>query len=245
MNGQAGRSLIELLRSPDPDVNRIVSTFVTRFNAAYGHPGTDRWDISKEDWQRYEFLGDRVLNLVVAQALFTQRDVVLDEGEMTRILSGIVSNRALDTLTRQYGSAIVTRLIPRVIGEQETYGERITGGAFEAFIGALYCEAGFDDVAYFLTTILAETISHPELDENAIGHLQEYFQKRYKTVPAYRQVARTGPDHKPVFTCEVLFNNEILGTGSGDSIRKAQQEAARRALACLKKDGKIDSGNGA
>ena len=78
MNGQSGLSLIELLHCPDPDVNRIINKFVTRFNAAYGITGTDRWDITKEDWQRYEFLGDRVLSLIIAQSLFSQRDAVLN-----------------------------------------------------------------------------------------------------------------------------------------------------------------------
>ncbi|MDD1693459.1 MAG: putative dsRNA-binding protein [Methanoregula sp.] len=230
MTGRTGVSLVELLHSPDPDINRIINTFVTRFNAAYGIPGTDRWDITKEDWQRYEFLGDRVLNLIVAQSLFTQRNGVLDEGEMTRILSGIVSNRALDTLTRRHGKTAFTRLIPTVIGEQNTYGERITGGAFEAFIGALYCEVGLDDVAYFVSTIMGEALGRYNPEENAIGILQEYFQKRYKSTPSYRQVKRNGPDHKPVFTYEVLFGDRVLGEGRGESIQLTQQEAARRAL---------------
>jgi ribonuclease III len=235
MTGPPGLSLIELLNSPDPDTNRIINTFVTRFNAAYGIPGTDRWDITKEDWQRYEFLGDRVLNLIVAQALFTQRNVVLDEGEMTRILNSLVSNRTLDSLTKQQGKKTFTRLIPGVIGEQNTYGARITGGAFEAFIGALYCEVGFDDVAYFITTIMAEALSRYNPDDNAIGLLQEHFQKKYKSVPLYRETGRTGPVHKPVFTCEVLFDNRVLGEGNGESIQQANQAAARKALDALRK----------
>jgi ribonuclease-3 len=172
MNGQSGLSLIELLHSPDPDVNRIINTFVTRFNAAYGIPGTDRWDITKEDWQRYEFLGDRVLSLIIAQSLFTQRDAVLDEGAMTKILSGVVSNRALDALTRQHEKKAFTRLIPKSIGEQNTYGERITGGAFEALIGALYCEVGLDDVAFFVNAIMSDALNSYNPNQNAKCILQ-------------------------------------------------------------------------
>ena len=117
MNGQSWLSLIELLYSPDPYVTRNIDTFVTRFNAAYGVPGTDRWDITKEDWQWYEFLGDRVLSLIVAQSLFTQRDSVLDAGSMTKILSAMVSNRALDAMTRRHEKRAFTRLIPKSIGE--------------------------------------------------------------------------------------------------------------------------------
>ena len=75
MMEESGQSLIELLHSQDPDIDHIISVFVSRFNAAYGDPHAERWDITKEDWQRYEFLGDRVLNLIIAQTLFAQRPV--------------------------------------------------------------------------------------------------------------------------------------------------------------------------
>jgi ribonuclease-3 len=234
MECQSGLSLIELLYCSDPDVNRIIDSFVTRFNAAYGIPGTDRWDITKEDWQRYEFLGDRVLNLIIAQSLFTQRDSVLDEGEMTKILSGVVSNRALDALTRKHGTQTFTRLIPKSIGEQNTYGERVTGGAFEAFIGALYCEVGLDDVAFFVNAIMEDALNSYNPNQNAKGILQEYFQKKDKSaVPEYRETMKTGPDHKPVFTCQVFYRNNLLGEGTGASKPLAEQAAARRALEIL------------
>ena len=234
MNRQSGLSLIDLLRTPDPDVNRIINTFITRFNAVYGIAGTDRWDITKEDWQRYEFLGDRVLSLIIAQSLFTQRDAVLDEGEMTKILSGVVSNRALDALTRQHEKKTFGRLIPKSIGEQNTYGERITGGAFEAFIGALYCEVGLDDVAFFVNAIMSDALNSYNPSQNAKGILQEYFQKKDKSaVPEYRETMKTGPDHKPVFTCQVFYRNDLLGEGTGSSKPLAEQGAARRALETL------------
>ncbi len=234
MNGQSGLTLIELLYSPDPDVTRIIDTFVTRFNASYGIPGTDRWDITKEDWQRYEFLGDRVLSLIVAQSLFTQRDTMLDEGSMTKILSAMVSNRALDAMTRRHEMRAFTRLIPKSIGEQNTYGERVTGGAFEAFIGALYCEVGLDDVAFFVNAIMKDSLMSYNPGQNAKGILQEYFQKKDRSdVPEYRETIRTGPDHKPIFTCQVFFRNDLLGEGSGETKQLAEQAAARRALETL------------
>ena len=117
-----------------------------------------------------------------------------------------------------------------MIGEQNSYGERITGGAFEAFIGALYCEVGLDDVAYFVNTIMGNALCRYTPDENAIGALQEYLQKTTMKVPQYREKSRTGPDHRPAFTYEVLFENMVLGEGCGESIRQAQQAAARMAL---------------
>jgi ribonuclease III len=235
MSGKPGISLIELLYDARPDVNRIIDTFISRFNAVYGDPGAARWDISREDWQRYEFLGDRVLNLIVAQSLFTRREGSLNEGEMTRILAGVVSNKALDTLTRRYDRAVFSRLVPQSIGEQQTYGERITGGAFEAFIGALYCEVGLDDVTFFVLAVLKGAIDEYNPRENAIGILQEYFQKKCQKVPEYREKNRTGPEHKPVFTYQVFFNNELLGEGTGENIQQAQQAAALQALQNLEK----------
>jgi ribonuclease-3 len=239
MKGQSGLSLIELLRSPDPDVNRIINTFVSRFNEAHGIAKTDRWGITKEDWQRYEFLGDRVLNLVVAQTLLTRRDCVLDEGEMTKILGAVVSNESLSALATRIEPLGFAQLIPVSIGEQKSYGKRIIGGAFEAFIGASYCEVGLDVVAYFINAIIADSLNHYDPQGNTIGILQEHFQKKNQSLPVYREVGRTGPDHRPSFTYEVLFNGEVLGTGRGESARQAKQVAAKRALESIDLTGSV------
>ncbi|MDD1681350.1 MAG: putative dsRNA-binding protein [Methanoregula sp.] len=230
MSGESGGSLIELLYDTRPDVNRIIDTFISRFNAVYGDPAAVRWDISKEDWQRYEFLGDRVLNLIIAQSLFTRREGSLDEGEMTRVLASVVSNRALDALSRRYDRAVFTRLIPLSIGEQETYGERITGGAFEAFIGALYCEVGLDDVTFFVLAFLKGAIDEYNPRENAIGLLQEYFQKRGERLPVYEEISRTGPDHRPQFTVRVCIADGRTFTGNATTLPDARRDAAQKAL---------------
>ena len=233
MSGQPQVSLSALLQEQQPDINRIIDVFVTRFNAVYGNPASFPWDISRDEWQRYAFLGDRVLNLIVVQSLFTRREGALSKGRMTKILSEVVSNHALDTLSTTFDPAVFSRLIPASIGEQETYGERITGGAFEAFIGALYCETGLDDVSFFVMALLADAIGTADASGNAIGLLQEYFQKKYHSVPVYRQMKRSGPDHKPVFVFQVLFNNEVLGEGEGTTKQKAEQAAALKALSVI------------
>lgn len=230
MSRQPGDSLRGLLYDPEPDVNRIIDVFISGFNAVYGDPAAVRWDILKEDWQRYEFLGDRVLNLVVSQLLFSRRETLLDEGEMTRILGSVVSNRALDSLSRRYDKGVLVRLIPKVIGEQETYGERITGGAFEAFIGALYCEVGLDDVMFFVAAVMRDAIDAYNPYENAIGLLQEYFQKQGEPMPVYEEISRTGPDHRPFFTVRVNIAGGRFFEGSGTTLPDARRDAARQAL---------------
>jgi ribonuclease-3 len=230
MSQKPGDSLIELLYESKPDVSRIIGTFVSRFNAVYGNPAADRWDISKEDWQRYEFLGDRVLNLIVAQSLFTQREATLNEGEMTRMLESVVSNRALDAFSRRYDLSVLSRLVPRAIGEQKAYGERITGGALEAFIGALYCEVGLDDVTFFVTTVMKDVIDSYNPGGNAIGLLQEYFQKRGELLPVYEETSRTGPDHRPYFAVRVCLAGGRTFDGSGTTLSDARRDAAQKAL---------------
>jgi len=75
MGGLQEPPLIDLLRWPEPDLGRIIDRFVTRYNAVYGRAALPYWDISSDDWQRYEFLGDRVLNLIIAQHLFSLRNL--------------------------------------------------------------------------------------------------------------------------------------------------------------------------
>jgi ribonuclease III len=222
--------LIDLLRGPDPDVGRIINTFVERFNASYGVPGMIPWDLTTDEWQRYEFLGDRVLGLIVAQSLFTMRDPVLNEGEMTRVLSDMVANKALDAFLRKYDPEIFTRLIPPAIVRQNTYGERITGGAFEAFIGALYCEYGLDEVTGFVIAIMRDALVHDKPNRNAIGALQEFYQKRGMALPDYREIARSGPAHKLHFIVEVVTADGKTFEGTGLSLADANQDAARKAL---------------
>jgi ribonuclease-3 len=149
---------------------------------------------------------------------------------MTRMMSDIVSNRALDILSHRYDPAIFSRLIPLAIGEQKTYGERITGGAFEAFIGALYCEVGLDDVTYFVTVIMEDVIDEFNPRQNAIGLLQEFFQKRGEERPIYEEIARDGPHHRPQFSVRVWIADGRSFDGAGPSLSDARKEAAKKAL---------------
>ncbi len=221
--------LSELLRSGNPDTRQIIDRFIARFNAAHGSMVEGRWDISIGDWQRFEFLGDRVLNFVVARILFSRRDCVLDEGEMTKILSFAVSNQSLSALAARLDAAGFSRLVPAGIGEN-AYGERITAGAFEALIGALYCDAGFDAVASFIAAVMAESLDRYDPSGNAVGLLQEYYQKRGLPVPVYEHAGSSGPSHRPRHTYRVLTPDEKVFEGIGPNSSEAKQEAARAAF---------------
>lgn len=237
---ESGERLIGIIGTPQPDIVRAIDTFLERYNAQVGKPGMDSWEIPVREWQRFEFLGDRVISLVVARRLYLRQDKTLSEGDMTRILGSVVSNRALDTLSRELDDAAFRRLIPHAIAEQNRYKERITGGAFEAFIGALYCEFGLESVSGFVNSLMAAALDRYDPCANPIGMLQEYYQKKGLPLPEYREAGRTGPDHGPTFTVRVETGPDASCTGSGTTLADAKQDAARTMV---KKLGLLSAGN--
>jgi ribonuclease-3 len=234
MDERSGEALAVMLRAPRPEANRVIRAYVAAYNSAAGNPSSERWGVSGEDWYRYAFLGDRVLNLIISEALFVRQDAILNKGRMTKILAGIVSNGSLDVFMKRTG-LIIDPLIPATIDVQKKRGERVTGTAFEAFVGALYCVSGFDDVSSFITSLFDEEIRRAGTGDNPVGDLQEYFQKRGLPLPVYGESGRDGPDHCPVFTFRVTTPDGMTSEGRGRSTDEARRDAARAALAAIRK----------
>jgi dsRNA-specific ribonuclease len=164
MNNRQKNFLKKQLLNSNLDFNQKLGEFIKIFNSDFFDPDfqSEKWNISNDEWQRYEFLGDRVLNLVAADYLYHQTPSNR-EGEMTKMM-GVVSNESLTGIIDRNGID-VARLIPETIGQQQTYGERVKGGAFEAFIGALYEIVGFEGTArlssIFCQRRLSSTILQP------------------------------------------------------------------------------------
>ena len=235
MQGRSGKALVDLLRARNPDVNRIIGAFVAAYNSAYRNSSGACWDVSPEEWYRFAFLGDRVLNLIISQALFTRQETVLNKGRMTKALSCIVSNEALDAFLAR-GGILVDPLVPASVDIQKKRMRRITGTAFEALIGALYCETGLDDVAFFITSLFAGEICLFDTIANAKGDLQEYFNQQKKPCPDYSRITRSGSDHEPAFTCHVTLHDGRVFTGMGLTKKESEQAAARAALDVIRKE---------
>ncbi len=229
MNDQQKKLLKEQFLDQNPDFNQKIREFIKIFNADSSGPGLQsvRWNISNDEWQRYEFLGDRILNLVAADYLYHQVPSKR-EGEMTKKM-GVVSNESLTAIIERRGFDI-DLLIPCAIGQQQTYGEKIKGGALEALIGALYEVFGFTWTSTFVLTILSEEIERYDPAKNYIGTLQEWCQKRGETLPIYKEISRTGPDHLPHFSVGVQIADGRTFEGSGPSLPDARQDAAKMAL---------------
>ena len=184
------------------------------------------------DNESLEFLGDAVLGLVVAETLFRQYPDY-DEGQKSKIKAAVVSTQSL---ARQ---AEEIRLGDHLIlgrGEEKTGGrfkQALLADAYEALIAAIYLDGGLDAAALFLRRELKAAIDAGSAQTFAPDYksaLQERLQALGRPLPEYRVSGEAGPDHRKVFSVEVVVSGEVLGTASGRAKKEAEQDAARQAL---------------
>ena len=184
------------------------------------------------DYQRLEFLGDAVLQLVVTEYLFSYFQVEA-EGQLTKLRSRLVSRDALKT----HAAALdLGRYILMGRGEETSGGRERTStlaDAFEALIGALYLDGGLDVAKDFILTQtradLAKLAEEP-VDFNPKGDLQELVQSISPRSPVYELVSQSGPEHEKTFVSEVIWEGIVLGQGTGRSKKQAETAAALEAL---------------
>jgi len=184
------------------------------------------------DYQRLEFLGDAVLQLVVTEYLFSHFQAEA-EGQLTKLRSRLVSRDAL----RMHAAALdLGRYILMGRGEEASGGRERTStlaDAFEALIGALYLDGGLNVAKNFILTQtradLAKLAEEP-VDFNPKGDLQELLQSISPRSPLYELVSQSGPEHEKTFVSEVLWEGIVLGEGTGRSKKQAETAAALEAL---------------
>ena len=183
---------------------------------------------SKENNEKLEFLGDAVLNLVVADFLM-KKEVLMDEGELTQRRSQLVSGHNLAKIAKTLGLQNFLKT------EKKSYtnNNRILSGVLEAYIGAFYLENQFESVKKMVEDIIQIT-THKTLEINYKSILQEWCQKKYKNHPFYRVVKEQGVQHKKIFFAEVLIQSKNEGSGSSFQKKQAEQIAAKQAIKNLK-----------
>ena len=184
------------------------------------------------DNQRLEFLGDAVIQVVVTEHLF-QMFPDFSEGRMTKLRTRIVSRMALceRAIALDLGSFLMMGR-----GEESSGGrERASNiaDAFEAVVGAIYLDGGFEASRIFLLRqmeeVFADLASQPE-EINPKGFLQEKLQFIAPNAPEYELLSQTGPEHSKRFVCRVMWNGQELARGEGLSKKEAQVAAAESAL---------------
>lgn len=184
-------------------------------------------------YERLEFLGDRVLALVIADMLFDAfpRE---DEGALAKRLVALVRRETLADVAARLALAPLIRLSR---GEEEAGGRdnpAILADVCESLIGALYRDGGMEPARAFIErywSALMEGTAEPPKD--AKTSLQEWAQGRGFALPSYRQIERSGPDHAPLFTIEVSVDDFPPERGEGPTKRSAEQIAAERLLSRL------------
>ena len=229
-----------------PPASRPAAAFAARLGIAFDDPGVLERALVHGSWlhehpgsapghnERLEFLGDSVISLVVSEALHA-RHPADDEGALSARRASIVSAKALARLARRIdlGDAIL-------LGEGEAQRggrarEALLACAFEAVAGAVFLDRGWDRVRDWLLFLAA-----PELEADApVGtlkspksRLQELTQRSGER-PDYRVVESWGPDHAREFVVEVAVAGEVVGSGTGSSLRTAETAAAEAGLDAL------------
>jgi len=194
-------------------------------------------------YERLEFLGDAVVDLVIGHLLMERFPDAL-EGELSKLRASLVNIRQLSGLAKKLG-----------IGEwlKLGKGEEVSGGrnkpsilsdSYEAICGAVYLDGGFESVfrmikGHFQDLFLRVSLDLMEPDYKT--QLQERVQAWNKKPPRYRMIASYGPDHAKSFEVEVLINQKPLAKGAGRSKKEAEQDAAKKALAILGNKCKIEA----
>lgn len=185
---------------------------------------------TRPDNQRLEFLGDRVLGLVMASALM-EADRSASEGQLAPRFNALVRKETCAEVARSIDVGAVLKLGR---SEQLSGGKRKEGllaDAMEAVIAAVYLDAGFEVARDVVLRLWGERIATVESDaKDAKTALQEWAQSRKLPPPAYVELSRQGPDHAPVFTVEARMANGLSEQASAPAKRQAEQAAAKALL---------------
>ena len=186
---------------------------------------------TRPDNQRLEFLGDRVLGLVMAEALLGA-DAKAAEGQLAPRFNALVRKETCADVAREVGLGEVMKLGRSEMMSGGRRKEALLGDALEALIAAIYLDGGFSAARAVVLHLWGGRIDAVDADaRDAKTSLQEWAQARGMAPPAYTEAAREGPDHQPVFTVQVQLENGEFEVAKAGAKRQAEQQAARALLA--------------
>lgn len=205
--------------------SRLLETALTHGSYVHEHP-----DEGVADFERLEFLGDAVVDLVVGEELY-QRSPAATEGELTALRARVVSGESLASIAQRLGLSERARL---GAGEEASGGRMRVGLAsslFESVIGAIYVEAGFEATRDVILRVMHDELEATDTAprKSAKSVLQERAQAEKLPLPVYRVVEERGPEHSRDFVIEVDAVGR-LARGEGRSKREAEEAAASRLL---------------
>lgn len=188
--------------------------------------------------ERLEFLGDAVLELAVTEYLFNNFSE--PEGILTAWRAALVRTESIGDAGDKLGYGPLIRMSKGEKNGSERAHLQILANAFEAVIGAIYLERGFEDARDFIhkhIIIKLDGILESGSWRDPKSYLQEISQRVDSQTPVYKVLCEEGPDHDKVFTLGVFVGEKMMGRGTGPSKQMAQQQAARAAIAKYKESG--------
>lgn len=200
-------------------------------HVSYGHENYQNRALAYRDNERFEFLGDAVLDLVISDLLL-EAFPEATEGQLSKMRAAVVNEKTLFEITKSLNLGVLMLLGK---GEQRTGGSQkpsILSSAFEAIVAAIYIDGGFNAVYPVIRFLFA-----PLFNENSQisfqdykTKLQEMVQGRFRLTPTYHLVGSSGPDHAKVFEVEVRIRDQVLACSTGPSKKDAEQHAACAAI---------------
>ena len=185
-----------------------------------------------ESNERLEFLGDALLDLLVGDVLY-DRFPEKDEGALTRLRARLVSERPLATYARRMELGAHLLMSDNAARGEGRDNPSILADAFEALVGAVYRDQGYDAARAFVRKQVIAPFDLAEIaaqDENFKSQLLEHMQARSRPQPTYHVVEEKGPSHEKTFTVEVRVGDTAYEQGTAGSKQEAEQQAARRTL---------------
>ena len=206
---------------------------------ALTHPSISKQKCDKKtffNYERFEFLGDAVLGLVIAELLINKYPNE-KEGALAKRLAGLVRGEALVTVARKLNIGDFIRM---------TQGEEVMGGrdnesnienTLEAIIGAIYIDSGLESAREFISRhwlSLIDEMKVPPKDPKT--ELQEWSQGRGQPIPEYKVIKQTGPSHDPFFEISVKVEGLEEVVADGNSKKKAEKNAAKKLLNVIKEE---------
>ena len=204
----------------------INPTNINLYYEAFTHTSYSNENPSFPNYERLEFLGDAILEFIISEYLYKERQ--LPEGVMTRMRQGYVCEEALATYAKDlnFESDIKLGGSELEAGPNDT----IMADVFEAFIAACYLDKGFDFTKDLVLKIVLKYIDNKiDFLHDYKSTLQELVQTDKKSV-TYEIISESGPAHDKTFVCQVMVDGIVLGKGTGNSKKHAEQEAAKEAL---------------
>ncbi len=190
------------------------------------------------DYERLEFLGDAVLELVSSEFLFHEHPEV-PEGELTKMRASMVCEPSLAFCARdiELGNFILLGK-----GEENTGGrgrDSITSDVMEAVTGAIFLDGGMEPAKAFIHRFILSDLEDKQLFYDSKSNLQELIQGKLKKDFQYELLEESGPEHNKLFKVAVRMENEVLGEGAGRTKKAAEQQAAYKALLLLRDRGYV------